>query len=313
MTQASHSEPYDLLIVDSRHLLWRSASVLLDLKAEVDGQIILTGGIYGFLKILLSTWRRFGGQVIATWDRHDGPTERRKMYAAYKNKAAPEPGTAAAKRDVERRWMIDSMKHQEDAVKRILTLLGCSQASSPGWEADDTIATLSNRFGSNRIGILSGDRDLLQLVTDNVNVIRPVPQGSFEVCTPELVQQQFGFSPAQILDYKALAGDAGDNIPGARGIGEKTATKLLQEHGTWESCLTWASAAQKPNSTQTKLIASLDNVRLSAKLAMVNRKAPLEFVQGERNTKAVFIEIAKLKLNSLMADGRMQEMLEMGA
>lgn len=323
----------DLLLVDARHLLWRATSVFYDLHIQLkDGTTQATGGIYGWLRIALSTRWRFGGMVFACWDRAEGPTVRRAMYHEYKNKPKSAPKRKAAKKPeqpmddneynasdrarpaaVEREVMLEQMMEQEVMLKRVLQLLGVRQASSPGWEADDVIATLVDRYKDKaNIGILSGDRDLIQLVCPSVSLIRPLPKGEFEVLTPEKVQEDMGISPKQILDMKALAGDASDNIPGAKGIGPKGAIKLIQEHQTWQRALTWATNSTPTSNTAQKLLASRPMVELSARLASLNHNAPLEFTDTARDPKAAMIEIARLKFNSLMADGRREQLMELG-
>lgn len=325
----------DLLLVDARHLLWRASSVFYDLRVErPDGTVQPTGGIYGWLRIALSTRWRFGGMVFACWDRTEGPTHRRAMYPEYKNKPksaprrkeklplrqAPAPSVddeynasdRARPEPVEREVLLAQMLEQEVMLKRILALLGVRQASSPGWEADDVIATLATRYqGKANIGILSGDRDLIQLVGPTVRLIRPLPKGEFQVLTPDKVVEDLGLTPAQILDLKALAGDASDNIPGAKGIGPVSATKLIQEHKTWQQALIWANSTPTSKLAQ-KLTASVSQVELSARLASLNRQAPLEFTDPTKDGKAAMIEIAGLKFNSLMADGRREQLMELG-
>lgn len=322
----------DLLLVDSRHLLWRATSVFHDLHIiNPDGSTQATGGVYGWLRIAMSTRWRFGGMVFACWDRSEGPTFRREMYAEYKNKPKTASKKPSAKKveqptavddeynasdrttavPIEREQMLAQLAEQEAILKRVLSMLGVRQASSPGWEADDVIATMVNRYKDKAaIGILSGDRDLIQLVGPTVSLIRPMPKGEFEVLTPAKVNEDMGISPKQILDLKALAGDPSDNIPGAKGIGPKGAIKLIQEHKTWQQALTWA--ADSTSNIAQKLVASKERVEISARLAALNHQAPLEFTDPARNGKAAMLEIARLKFNSLMADGRREQLMEMG-
>jgi len=321
----------DLLLVDSRHLLWRSASVFHDLSIDLkDGSKQLTGGVYGWLRIAMATRFKFGGMVLACWDRPEGPTNRRAMFAEYKNKpvkapirrdAKPAPAPAvedeynASDRSIvqlDHATMLSHLREQESMLKKVLQLIGVRQASSPGWEADDTIATLVRMHkGNTRIGILSGDRDLIQLVEPGVTLYRPQPRGQFEVLTPATVRETLGIEPAQVLDLKALAGDPSDNIPGAKGVGNVTATKLIQENKSWTQALVWARANPASKVAQ-KLIASQAQVELSARLAALNQRAPLEFIDTTRNGRLAWMEIARLKFNSLMADGRREQLMSLG-
>lgn len=316
---------FNLILVDGKHLLWRSVSVFQGLSADdPNGNKKDTGGIYGFLRLALGCWIKFGAPGAVTmvaWDRPEGPRARRAMYPHYKNKPPPEPkpgGTSVSSEfdrvtaaQVERELIMESMREQEAELKQILSLLGVSQASAPDWEADDVIATLCARYAELRIGILSGDRDLLQLVNDNVTLIRPLTKGQFALETPVTVRELHGVAPAQILDLKALAGDASDNIPGARGIGAKTAAKIIDVHGSWERAL-HVAMAKTDDKMLAKLAASADTVRLCARLVTLNRDAKLEFIPAKRDGKRAFIRMAALRFNSLLADGRNKQLLQMG-
>jgi DNA polymerase-1 len=121
-----------------------------------------------------------------------------------------------------------------DWLKRFLPLLGVWQVSSEGQEADDVIASLvRGRLDGQRNLIVSNDRDFMQLVSMTTNVLVPaVGPGKEKVCTPDVVEADYGVTPAQMLHLRALGGDASDNIPGAPGCGNKTASKLLRLYGT---------------------------------------------------------------------------------
>lgn len=308
------NDPLDLLLIDGRHMLWRAASVFQELfiRDESDGSVIETGAIYGWLSVTLRTWYKFGGTVLVAWDRREGPIERRKLYHDYKRKSNTRP--EIEQRTPSGRPFIDSMNDQEERLKKLLGHMGIRQASSLGWEADDVLASLTRRFNfnDNRIGILSGDRDLLQLVTPQVSLIRPGKKQAFNVETPETVKAETGLEPYQILDMKALAGDPGDNIPGARGIGPKTAAKLIQEHGGWEQCLEWAANNPPKYAWHKALLVHADNIRLSAQLAALNHNAPLEFIPEGADPKQVYIDMVQLQFQSLMADGRRDLLMQMG-
>lgn len=321
----------DLLLVDARHLLWRAASVFFDLhiKDAKSGAIRPTGGIYGWLRIAMSTHRQFGGMVFACWDRIEGPIHRRVLYPEYKNrpKSPPKPMRRKEQAEydahdqgrapVEREVMLAQMAEQETELQRLLQLLGVHQASSIGWEADDVIATMCRKFDGQNIGILSGDRDLIQLVRPGVTLIRPVPKtktqpdAQFEVLTPDAVRASFGFEPQRILDYKALSGDVSDNIPGAKGIGDVTAKKLIQEHQSWIQAIQWATTAAPASKLAQKLLASRDMVKLSAQLAALNDRVRLEFIDPQRDIRRAFMEMLRLKFQSLLIDGRKELLLDL--
>lgn len=318
-------EGFNLILVDGKHLLWRSSSVFQRLGVdEPNGDKKDTGGIYGFLRLALGSWIKFGAPGAVTmvaWDRAEGPRHRRAIYPHYKAKPPPEPKPGghsvasqfdrASAATVERELMIESMREQEAKLKEILSLLGVTQASSPGWEADDVIATLCAKYAELNVGILSGDRDLLQLVDDTTTLIRPLTKGQFALETPATVRAEHGVSPLQILDLKALAGDPGDNVPGARGIGPKTAAKIIDVHGSWSRALDVA-LAKSEDKTLCKLVPHAESIRISAQLVTLNRAAPLEFIRARRDGRKAFMEMTKLRFNSLMADGRREQLMVMG-
>lgn len=310
----SMTDPLDLLLVDGRHMLWRAASAFQELvvRDESDGSVIETGAIYGWLNVTLRTWHKFGGIVMVAWDRREGPIERRKLYADYKRKSISRP--EVEQRTPSGRPFIESMNGQELRLKQLLAAFGIRQASSLGWEADDVLATFATRFNGDgmRIGILSGDRDLLQLVTEHTSLIRPGRKQTFDIETPETVKAETGLEPEQILDMKALAGDPGDNVPGARGIGPKIASKLINEHGGWERCLEWAANNPPKYAWHKALITHADNIRLSAQLVALNRSAPLEYIPEARDPKQAYIAMHQLQFQSLMAEGRRELFMQMG-
>jgi DNA polymerase-1 len=301
-----------LLVLDGRHLLWRAASMFGELTAKMDGEEQHTGAIYGFLRIALSTWSRYGGTTIVAWD--NPPTARRAIYPDYKHYREIQQKVADGPSLDQTRMIRELMREQEARLRSLLPILGIRQAEAEGWEADDVIASLCRRFGGEHaVGILSGDRDLLQLVTDKVMLIRPMPKGKFKEETPETVAADFGVKPVQILDLKALAGDPGDNVPGARGIGPKTAATLIQECGGWRQALDLAISTKPPRPRRLQLLVDCaELVRVSAQLVRLNDQLPLRIEPPRRDGRQAFLELTKLKFNSLLTDGRKEQLLEMG-
>jgi len=322
------AERFDLLIVDARHLLWRSTSVLAAPSAKVrnngkpfeplsatmpDGSKVMTGGVYGFLCILHATWKQFGGVPFIAWDGRQGPTERFKIFDNYKHHAerlaAPQDGGDAS----QRREMMKMIFDGQRVLQELFVHLGIRQAEAPGWEADDVVATLTQYYrNGNSIGILSGDRDLMRLVGCNVKLIRPLKEGKFDVVDDAGVMAAYGVAPDHVCDFKALAGDTGDNIPGAMGIGPKTAAKLLAQHGRWQDVLDWAIANEPTKAWHHALIDCYNDVVMSAKLAALNCHAPLQFIPAKADSQAAFLQMAKYQFKSLLADGRFRELLNMG-
>jgi DNA polymerase-1 len=195
----------------------------------------------------------------------------------------------------------------------VLKLAGIQQAYSPEWEADDVIASLCTTFSAGEakiIGILSGDRDLLQLVSDTTTLIRPVKGGEFKLETPATIHAEYGIGPTQILDLKALAGDPGDNIPGVHGIGAKTAAKLIQSHGTWRRVVEWASQEQQLPARLGGL-RNMAIVEMSADLARLRPDCPLHWLKPDYNRRAFTGEMLRYRFKSLLLDGKLDGLLSL--
>ena len=298
----------EMLIVDGKHALWRSADAFSDLSIKSGDSEQKTGAIYGFLAIAVRAWRRFGGMVVVAWDDwEEGPAFRRSIFPGYKRRAPA---------DAVKSEMLETMARQQQRLIQLLGTLGIRQVVSPQWEADDVIAALcaaAERTESATV-ILSGDRDLLQLVSARTRLARPAKGGQFIVETPETILAEWGCEPRHILDIKALAGDPGDCIPGARGIGPKTAIKLLSEHGwSWERVLAWAAIAEPSSS---RVIQSLrenrHQVTISSRLVRLNDTCPLRWLPVERDQKAVIQSLFQLKFRSLLQGGKTGDLLAMG-
>lgn len=214
----------DLLIVDGRHLLYRSADVNRGLTATVGDDVIPAGGVHGFLTVLAKLKRRYQGIIAVAWEGKDN--FRFKLYPEYKRKPTPEP---------EMRVFYDELGAQEQLLIPILSHLGVRQFRGVECEADDVIGTLcstlrgdEHHHGARRIAVFSGDSDLRQLVRgDDVVVLAPGFKGGETKYNEDAVVDRHGVRPDQIPALKAIAGDGSDNIPGVRGIGEKGAAKMV--------------------------------------------------------------------------------------
>ncbi len=307
----------DLFLVDARNALWRAQHAFYGLSVKRGEDVVPTAAMYGFLRMLLSTWKRFGEPrpVLIAWDSVEGPTVRQALYPEYKRKPSkprvsiPRPRPDQPVRQINR----EDILAQEVDLKRLLSLMGIPQVIAPGHEADDIIATLVARFPDASIGILSGDRDLLQLVSKSVRLIRPVKAGKFEVESPETVRAQFQLEPEQILSLKALAGDSSDNIPGARGVGPVLATKILQSYGgRWDLALQHAMNEQSDEKPLRLLRESADQIRLSARLVQLNDKVKMTFIKPNANRMELYIAMSSFKFQSLLAAGQQADFMKMG-
>lgn len=297
---------FDTLLIDGKHMLWRAADANDGLRAG-DFQ---TGAMYGFLTILCRTQLTFGGSVIIAWDDwKDGPAKRKAMYPDYKRRDA----SPSALVD-QRAEFIKSMNVQHQQLMKILEVFGIFQAYSPGWEADDVLGTLSRKFGSN-LGIVSGDRDLLQCVTESVNLIRPQPKGEFSIETPEKVRADWGVTVEQFIDLKALMGDQGDNIPGCPGIGKKTAAKVLQSYKTLADAQVAAEGKTGwllADGVRQKIAANRAGIELSRRLSEINCSVPVRFRPRTPDKKRALELMMKLQFRTILHGGRFEQLMSFG-
>ncbi len=181
-----------------------------------------------------------------------------------------------------RRDTPEDLPRQIRQIKQIVELMGLYQIEVPGLEADDLIGTIATRCAERgyRVEIVTSDRDAYQLVGEHVCVRGLAKDDRFG---PEQVYEKFGVTVEQWVDYRALTGDASDNIPGAKGIGPKTAAKLLQDYGTLENILSNLDTV-KPESAAKKVAASVDDVRFSHGLSRIVTDADLD-IDPERWSK----------------------------
>ncbi|MFC3749284.1 5'-3' exonuclease H3TH domain-containing protein [Paenibacillus sp. GCM10012306] len=164
---------------------------------------------------------------------------------------------------------------QFDLVKEVVAELGVPNVGLVGYEADDCIGTLAAGYGEeSEVYIITGDHDMLQLVTDNVKVvIMKKGRSNYKVYDPAELLEDKGLTPAQVIDLKGFMGDTSDNYPGVRGIGEKTALKLLTDYGTVEGVI--ENLQLLPKGVRAKIEADLDMLHLSRELAEIRCDVPV--------------------------------------
>lgn len=263
-----------LLLVDGKNLLWRNAAVLnLSSGAE------LTGGVHGFMRCLMKVYEQYAGHVTICWDDwENGPAERKALYPDYKKR----------KPDEKRDQLVKEVLSQQTTIFALLKSLGIRQTRAIGWEADDVMGTLARKWPG-EVVIYTGDRDLLQCVDEKrVAVLRPAKDGDAFYRARD-VEKEFGVSIKQFVDYKALVGDVGDNIPGCEGIGPVAAKALLSKYGKVEHILAcafhddWAKGSGLPQRYADLLKVGHDSVLLSKKLATINTHVELRHRRGELN------------------------------
>ena len=252
-----------ILLIDGHSILNRAFYGLPDLTNS-EGRH--TGAVYGFLNIMFRILEEEKPEYLTVaFDVHE-PTFRHKIYEAYK-------GT--------RKGMPQELVEQVPLMQEMLAAMGVKIVSKGGYEADDLLGTLARRSEAQGmdVTILSGDRDLLQLATEKVMIRLPKTsrgKTTIEDFHAEQVKEKYQVTPPQIIELKALMGDASDNIPGVPGIGEKGATKIIAEFGSIENAYAHVDDI-KPNKAREALRAHYDMASLSKTLATINTDSPLEY------------------------------------
>ncbi|AXO92356.1 5'-3' exonuclease [Bacillus cereus] len=250
-----------VLLVDGMALLFRAfyaTSVYGQFMKRQDGTP--TNGIHGYMKHLLTAMQAIEPTHIVTcWDM-GSTTFRTESFSNYKaNRAAPP----------------EELIPQFDLVQEMTAKLTIPVIGMKGYEADDCIGTLAKQYCNEaEVYILTGDTDLLQLVDKSVTVmLLRKGIGNYEYYTPEKIMEEKGVEPWQIVHAKAFMGDTSDNYPGVKGIGEKTAYKLIQEHGTVTTVL--ENVASLTKAQRTKIESDLENLNISLQLAQIHCEVPI--------------------------------------
>ena len=255
-----------LIIIDGNALIHRSFHALPPTLRTKKG--ILVNAVYGFTSFLLKALNEFHPEyVVLTLDKK-GPTFRHEAYAEYKANRVKAP---------------DELYEQIPLVKQVAEAFNIPIFELSGFEADDLIGTICEKTNSEKNLekiIITGDMDTLQLINDRTKVYTMSRGLSDSVLYgAEQVRARYNLNPDQIIDYKALRGDVSDNIPGVKGIGEKTASDLLVEFKTLDGVYKAAEASS--NKIKPRILDLLkehkDNAYLSQSLATINLDVPLKF------------------------------------
>ncbi len=221
-----------------------------------------TAGTYGFTSVILRLLEQESPEYLAV-SFDIGRTFRDDLFADYK-------GT--------REKMPDDLRLQIDRIREVVEAFGIPILEADGYEADDVLGTIARKVSKKgvQVVILTGDRDLLQLASENV-IIRLAGQKLAEAIDygPKQVKQKYQLDPAQLIDLKALVGDTSDNIPGVKGIGEKTAVSLLHDYGDLKGV--YRNLAEIPERFRSKLEAGREDAQLSRKLGEIVTNVPIEF------------------------------------
>ncbi len=254
-----------LLVVDSFGLIFRSYYAFLRPLTNPEGMNI--SAWFGFFKSVFAAASRYSPQAILFAMESRTPTQRKELYPEYKQNRQETPPDLIA---------------QIPLIEETMASLGWPILQVDGWEADDCIATLAKicKEKSQKLFILSGDKDLMQLIEGPVTMLKPVTAGYQEI-DREGVLKDKGVYPEQILDWLSLVGDSSDNIPGVSGIGEKTAQKLLSDFQTLEGV--YGNLDSMTPSIKKKLEAGRDSALLSRNLAKLNEDLELNVSLNKLN------------------------------
>ncbi|OGY26740.1 MAG: hypothetical protein A2Z11_00280 [Candidatus Woykebacteria bacterium RBG_16_43_9] len=251
-----------LVLVDGHAVFHRAYHALPPLTTS-KGELV--NAVFGFTSMLLRAIADIKPDYIAVaFDRAE-PTFRHQAYTAYKAQRVAAP---------------EELHEQMPRSKEVLNVLNIPIFELAGYEADDIIGTLVKQATENGIAdletiIVTGDRDTLQLVRPHVKIYTPGKSFSDVVYFDEkIVGEKYKLEPEQLIDFKALAGDPSDNIPGVRGIGDKGATKLLQEFGSVEEI--YKNLDKVPEKTRKLLEADPEAAVMSKKLATIDQNTPIK-------------------------------------
>ncbi len=247
-----------LLAIDGNSLLNR-AFYGIKLLSNKKGQF--TNAIYGFMKMLINLRDEVNPDgVVVAFDRK-APTFRHEMYSEYKAGRKPMP---------------EELFSQMPIVKELITLLGYTIIELDGWEADDILGTLaSGATDSDFCYIATGDRDSLQLIDKNVNVLLATTKLGNVRYDTNVLMEEYGVRPSQMIEIKALQGDTSDNIPGVAGIGPKTAGDLIQTYGSVDGVYTALPEMKITPKMREKLENGRESAYLSRKLGTISREVPI--------------------------------------
>ncbi len=281
-----------LMVIDGNSIINR-AFYGIRLLTTKDGQP--TNAVYGFVNILNKLVEEEQPEALCvTFDRK-APTFRHLAYEGYK---------------AQRKGMPEELAAQLPVLKDVLEAMNIPRYELDGWEADDLIGTISVKdaaAGWDTV-IVTGDKDSLQLVTDTTRVklvSTRMGQTTTKEMTPETFREAYGFDPIHMVDLKALMGDTSDNIPGVKGIGEKTAMDLIQRYHSVKAIYENLDGVEAKPAVLKKLAEGADQAKMSYDLALIHTNAPIDFtpeanLRREPNQAALYELFLKLEFNKLI-------------
>ena len=250
-----------ILVIDGNSIINRAFYGVKSMLTNSEG--IPTNAVYGFANLLLKSIADYSPDgIICAFDRKE-PTFRHKMYSEYK---------------ATRKGMPEELAVQMPLLKKLLAAMDITCIELAGFEADDIIGTVSERAkGKHSCIILTGDKDDLQLITENTAVALTVTKNhetATELMGEAEVVSRYGVTPDKLIEVKALMGDSSDNVPGVKGIGEKSAFDLIKEYGSLEGL--YDRIDEIKGAKKEKLIADKEMAFLSKKLVTIDKNVPVE-------------------------------------
>lgn len=291
-----------LLIIDGNSILNRAYYGIRPLTAP-DGTP--TNAVYGFLNILLKHLDEESYDYLCVAFDVKEKTFRHKRYELYKAQRKPAP---------------EDFLVQLPLMKEVLAAMNCMCMELPGYEADDIIGTVSKICDQSDVecNILTGDKDDLQLISDNTTVKLVVTRMGRTTTMdyhPEQFREKYGIEPSEFIDVKALMGDASDNIPGVAGVGEKTAMSLIQNYKNIDYIYEHIDELEIKEGVRNKLKNDRDNAYLSYELATIDRNAPIDFdfsaaVRGGYNESELAALFTRLNFRSFISKLKLDKAAE---
>ena len=255
----------DLYLIDGNSYVYRAFYAIKGLSTSKG---FPTNAIYGFTNMLIKIIReKKPDGVVVSFDS-SAPTERHRVYEAYKAHRPEAP-----------RDLTDQMPH----IRRMIRAFNIPTFDAPGYEADDILATIAKKAAGEGwdVFIVTADKDMLQLVDRKVKIYDPMKD---KVLDEQFVREKYGVGPERITEFMALMGDAVDNIPGIRGVGDKTAKELLSQFESLDDLLEHPQTIKKER-LRRLVSENLDEVRLSKRLATLDASVPIDFSVEEFRLK----------------------------
>ncbi|MBK7418151.1 MAG: DNA polymerase I [Nitrospira sp.] len=268
-----------LYLIDGSAYIYRAFFALPPLA---NSKGLQTNAVYGFTTMLLKVLRDHRPDYVAVVFDEKGPTHRHEAFKDYKAQRPPMP---------------QGMSAQIPYIHRVVEALSLPVIRQAGYEADDLIGTLARKGEVEGLDvvIVTSDKDMFQLLTPKTRIYDPVKDKWFGEADS---QARFGVEPARVVEIMGLMGDTSDNIPGVKGIGEKTAVKLITQFGTIEELLSRIEEVT-PVKTKNLLLEQGEQARMSRQLATIQLDCPLEFVPAHFQAKAPQAEILVSLLREL--------------